>query len=114
MPAINIMNVFYIDELLNWAKSLNLKVNPIYVHSPTEFSIKSLTKSAKEILTTKYQNYDWPEIRNILDSINSYPDNNGKEFVDKTRYFDNIRNENFSKTHPEIAKAMGYVYNNNL
>ena len=81
---------------------------------PTEFSIKSLTKSAKEILTTKYQNYDWPEIRNILDSINSYPDNNGKEFVDKTRYFDNIRNENFSKTHPEIAKAMGYVYNNNL
>ena len=40
MPAINIMNIFYIDELLDWATSLNLKVNPLYVHFPKEFSIK--------------------------------------------------------------------------
>jgi MoaA/NifB/PqqE/SkfB family radical SAM enzyme len=114
MPAISIMNVFYIGELLEWAKSLELPVNPIYVSYPEEFSIKNLTKNAKEILTNKYKNHSWPEIKNILSTINSTPDSSGLEFIKKTQYFDSIRKENFSNSHPEIANAMGYVYNKNL
>jgi radical SAM protein with 4Fe4S-binding SPASM domain len=114
MPAISIMNVFYIGELLNWAKSLGLPVYPIYVSDPAEFSIKNLTKHAKEVITKKYQNHSWPEMKNILATIESTPDNNGINFINKTQYFDSIRKENFSKSHPEIANAMGYVYNKNL
>jgi MoaA/NifB/PqqE/SkfB family radical SAM enzyme len=114
MPAISIMNVFYIGELINWANSLGLKVNPLYVHYPEEFSIKNLTKSAKELLIKKYQNHNWPEIQNILTSINNCPNSDGVGFVNKTRYFDSLREQDFSKSHPEIATAMGYVYNKDL
>jgi radical SAM protein with 4Fe4S-binding SPASM domain len=114
MPTINIMNVFYIGELVSWANSLGLKLNPLYVHYPEEFSIKNLTRSAKQLLKEKYQNHAWPEIKHVLDSIELSPDNNGAGFVNKTRYFDSVRHENFAETHPEIAKAMGYVYNKDL
>jgi MoaA/NifB/PqqE/SkfB family radical SAM enzyme len=114
MPAINVMNVFYIGELLEWANQLGLPVNPIYVHVPHEFSIKNLTKHAKEILNKKYQNCQWPEMQNILKTINTEPNNDGALFIDTTRHFDMLRNENFAKTHPEIANAMGYVYNKDL
>jgi hypothetical protein len=114
MPTINIMNVFYIGELVDWANSINLKINPLYVHHPKEFSIKNLTKSAKELLTKKYQNHSWPEFKNILETINNCPDNDGLLFANKTQYFDSIRHENFAETHPEIANAMGYVYNKDL
>jgi radical SAM protein with 4Fe4S-binding SPASM domain len=108
MPAINIMNIFYIGELLDWAKSLKLTVNPLYVHDPTEFSIKNLTREAKNILIKKYQTHNWPEMKNILESINAWPDSDGADFVNKTDYFDRLRNENFAESHPEIAVAMGY------
>ncbi len=114
MPTINIMNVFYIGELVDWAKSLGLNVNPLYVYHPAEFSIKNLTKDAKELITKKYQNHDWPELSSILETINNCPDSNGISFVNKTRHFDSIRQENFAETHPEIANAMGYVYNKDL
>lgn len=114
MPSISIMNVFYIGELLDWAESLGLTVNPIYVSYPEEFSIKNLTKHAKEIITKKYQNHSWPEMKHILATIESTPNNNGINFINKIQYFDSIRKENFSKSHSEIANAMGYVYNKNL
>jgi hypothetical protein len=53
-------------------------------------------------------------LKNILDSINAWPDSDGINFVNKTDYFDRLRNENFAKSHPEIAVAMGYVHNKNL
>jgi MoaA/NifB/PqqE/SkfB family radical SAM enzyme len=114
MPAINIMNIFYIGELVDWASSLGLKVNPLYVHFPEEFSIKNLTRTAKNELIKKYQNHPWSELKNIITSINSYPDSDGSLFRDKTKYFDSVRQENFFETHPEIANAMGYVYNKNI
>jgi radical SAM protein with 4Fe4S-binding SPASM domain len=114
MPAISIMNVFYLDELINWAKSLDLAINPIYVTAPKEFSIRNLTKLAKEQLFKKYKNYNWPEMHSILESIKNYPDSDGIDFVNKTQWFDSVRHENFSNTHPEIANVMGYVYNKDL
>jgi hypothetical protein len=78
------------------------------------FQSKNLTRPAKDMLTKKYHAHSWPEMKNILDSINAWPDSDGINFVNKTDYFDRLRNENFAKSHPEIAVAMGYVHNKNL
>lgn len=114
MPAISIMNVFYLDELIAWAKSLNLPIHPQFVKNPAEFSIQNLTKLAKEQLLEKYKNYNWPEMHNILASIVHCPDSDGIDFTNKIKWFDLVRRENFANTHAEIAKAMGYVYNKDL
>jgi MoaA/NifB/PqqE/SkfB family radical SAM enzyme len=114
MPAISIMNIFYIDELLQWASALSLPVNPLYVTNPIGFDLKQLTADAKELIINKFQNHPWPEMKNILSYITSLPDSDGQEFLKLCKNFDHMRNQNFADSHPEVAKAMGYVYNKTL
>jgi MoaA/NifB/PqqE/SkfB family radical SAM enzyme len=107
MPTISIMNILYLDEILRWAKELGLTVNFNYLDTPEEFNIKNLTAAAKKLIFDKFQNYPEGEIHRILDTIRACPDSDGKKFVNLSKHFDQIRNQNFSETHQEIAHAMG-------
>lgn len=107
MPTVSIMNILYLDELLEWANTLELPVNPNYLDSPKAFGIKNLTWSAKKLILEKFQNHPWPEMSNILTTIKLSPDSDGTKFIEITKHFDCIRKQNFSATHPEIAHAMG-------
>lgn len=110
MPVISIMNIFYIDEVLDWAKVHDFPVNPIHTSGPEEFSLTQLTRKAKDMLKEKFKNHPWSDMQSILKYIDSIPDSDAAKFIERTRYFDNLRNEDFSKSHPEIANALGYVY----
>jgi radical SAM protein with 4Fe4S-binding SPASM domain len=114
MPTISIMNIFYLDEVLQWASNLNLSVNPSYVTNPIGFNLKNLTVDAKDLIIKKFQHHQWPEMQNILAYIKSNPDSDGQEFTKLCNHFDHLRNQNFANSHPEVAKAMGYVYNKTL
>lgn len=114
MPAVSIMNIYYLDEVLDWANGHNFTINPQHVITPSAFSLSQLTREAKDLIIEKFKNHPWPEMKKILETIQQTPDSDGVEFVKKTQHFDKLRNENFSETHPEIAKAMGYVYNQQL
>jgi MoaA/NifB/PqqE/SkfB family radical SAM enzyme len=114
MPAINIMNIFYLDEVLQWAHELRLPVNPQYVTEPSGFALKNLTANAKKLIVEKFQNHPWPEMKNIINHLELTPDSDGEEFSKLCKHFDRVRNQNFSISHSAIANAMGYVYNNNI
>jgi MoaA/NifB/PqqE/SkfB family radical SAM enzyme len=109
MPAVSIMNVYYLDEVLAWAKSHDFIVNPQHVISPKGFALSQLTKTAKELIINKFKNYQWPEMQKILQTIQQLPNSNGEEFIKLTQHFDELRNEEFKTSHPEIAQAMGIV-----
>jgi len=109
MPAISVMNIFYLDELFAWADDLKLPINPLYVDTPSEFALKNLTADAKKLIVNKFQHYPWPEMKNILSAIAASKDNDGKEFVRLCKHFDTLRAQHFYKTHTEIATAMGYT-----
>jgi sulfatase maturation enzyme AslB (radical SAM superfamily) len=109
MPAISIMNIFYIDEVLNWANDLGLDVNPLYVTDPAGFDLKNLTADARNLINSKFKNHPWPAIQSILNYINSTPVSDGREFINLCQYFDSMRDQSFQQSHPEISKAMGYV-----
>ena len=109
MPSVNIMNVLYLDEVIDWAKQHRLEIFWNYVNEPVAYSLRSLTKNAKILITNKFKNSTDQELQSIVKTINSYPDNTGEEFIALTRYYDTIRNEIFSESHPEIALAMGYT-----
>jgi sulfatase maturation enzyme AslB (radical SAM superfamily) len=114
MPVISMMNVYYLDELLLWASNLGLPINALYLHHPAPFALSNLTPEAKELIIDKFSDSSWPEIKQILHFIQSQSDSDGKEFIKLTQHFDSLRKENFSNSHSEIAKAMGYVYNTNV
>jgi sulfatase maturation enzyme AslB (radical SAM superfamily) len=106
MPTINVMNVLYIDEVMDWADKKNLTVHFNYLKSPIGYSLKQLTRSAKEIIFKKHHNTKYTEIENLMKDIDDMPDGDGKEFLKLTNYYDNIRNENFYASHSEIFTAM--------
>jgi radical SAM protein with 4Fe4S-binding SPASM domain len=110
MPTINIMSVYYLDEVYDWAISHDLKLFASNLTNPIEFGLSNLTKQAQDLIVTKFQNHPWDEMQNIVKLIKSTPPSTGESFVEKIKWFDSIRQENFANSHPEIANAMGYVY----
>jgi len=108
MPAISIMNIFYLDELLDWANNLGLLVNPLYVTTPPGFDLKDLTVDARKLILDKFHTHPHPVVQDILNYIRTSPESDGKKFRQICKHFDMLRNQHFSDSHPEIAHVMGY------
>ena len=113
--TVNIQNVYYLDELLEWANTKNF--GDIYfnmLHSPYEMNIQYMTDAAKKLVIDKLKSVHWSspkiekEIDNIIQFIKNGTEDSGLRFVTKMTTTDNYRNQNFKDTHPEIALAMGY------
>jgi radical SAM protein with 4Fe4S-binding SPASM domain len=111
MPSISILNIYYIDQVLDWAKPHGFQIFVSHVKRPAGFDLKNLTQAAKDMIIEKYKNYEWDEVRNILKSIQNNPPTDGSAFFKEINYFDRCRNTNFADHHKEIALAMNYVYN---
>lgn len=109
MPTVGAMNVFYLDELCNWAKSHNLELFINYVRSSNGLELKDLPQQVREMVIQKFKNHSWQELQQIAQLLQELPESDGKQFYDTTRWFDKIRQQNFAKTHPEIAQAIGYT-----
>lgn len=113
--TINIQNVYYIDELLEWAETKNF--DSIYfnmLHSPDHMSIQQMTPAANDVVLNKLKTTFWKsdrhqqEINNVIQFIENGIGSDGSEFLRKMQQTDVYRKQNFMDTHPEIAKAMGY------
>lgn len=113
--TVNIQNVYYLDELLEWASTKPF--NSIYfnmLHSPDHMSIQYMTPTAKDLVLNKLKTTFWTnnkhaqEIDNVIKFIENGPGSDGVEFYIRMKQTDDYRNQNFMDTHPEIAKAMGY------
>jgi MoaA/NifB/PqqE/SkfB family radical SAM enzyme len=113
--TVNIQNVFYLDELLDWAETKGF--NDIYfnmLHSPEHMSIRNLTVDAQKLILNKLETTPWKsikyqrEIENIIKFIKNGAGSDGKEFLERMKLADVYRKQNFKNTHPEIAITMGY------
>lgn len=112
--TLNIQNVYYLEELINWA--LPKRFDSIYfnmMHSPEHMSIACMTPAAQELVVNRLRSGNWiqkhrAEIENIIQFIKNGPGSDGTEFVRRMKQTDQYRKQDFMKTHPEIASAMGY------
>jgi MoaA/NifB/PqqE/SkfB family radical SAM enzyme len=113
--TINIQNIYYLDELLTWADTKGF--GDIYfnmMHSPDHMSVQRMTPVAKELVLNKLKTTFWTnkhyqrEYNSLINFIEQGPGSDGQEFLFKMKRTDEHRNQNFTDTHPEIAKAMGY------
>ena len=111
MPTISIMNVYSIDQVYDWAIKHGFQIFVSYARD-TGAELKYLTQEAKKLIIKKLKDHPWDEIQKIIKTIQELPDSDGQEFQSSTEWFDRVRGESFCNSHPEIAQAMGYVYNN--
>ncbi len=114
--TINIQNVYYLDELLAWADTKPF--GSVYfnmMHSPDHMSIQKMTPAARALVLNKLKTTFWKtakyqqEIDSVIKFIELGAGSDGQEFLFKMQRTDEHRKQNFMDTHPEIAKAMGYV-----
>lgn len=103
--TVNIQNIYYLPEVLDWVKSKNLQYYFNYVYHPTWLNIRNLTTSARDLVINRLKSSEFDSIKSII----QHADGTGKEFVEQMKIVDQRRNQDFRLTHPEIAKTMGYV-----
>ena len=111
--TINIQNVYYLEDLCNWINTQTF--NDHYfnmLHDPKHVCVDHLTNNAKALVIDKLKKGNFipkhrAEILRIINFIENGAGSDGNEFVFKMKQTDNYRNQNFAKTHSEIAKAMG-------
>lgn len=108
MPAIGMMNIYYLDELLSWCSNLGLPINALYVLQPAPFALSksNLTQEAKDAIIDKFSTSNWPEMQQILKIIQNQIPSDGEEFKKLIKHFDKLRNQDFCSTHKEFASVM--------
>ena len=112
--TVNIQNVLYLPELIDWFNQQELDYHLNTLQEPTYLSIEQLTARAKELVLDKLIRADLTEkdkskLTDVITRIQQSTGSDGKMFCKKIKEKDIIRNENFSISHNDIANAMGYV-----
>lgn len=111
MPTVNIQNIYYLPDLIEWAQELNARILFNYLDSPECFNIDYMTEKAKKLVLDRFANFDHPELKKLAGRIIQSPGSDGTLFVEQTKLYDQYRKQDFRNTHKEIAEAMGYVLN---
>jgi len=112
--TINIQNVYYLEELCKWVNEQKFSTHYFnMLHDPKEMCISNLTPAAKTLVIDKLKSGTFTpthkqEIIRIIKFIENGEGSDGERFLTKMKMADQYRSQNFAKTHPEIARAMGY------
>jgi len=118
----NIQNIFYVDEILTWAGTMDFdSIHFNVMHDPWEYSLSRTPGYARgpivlylqkmQILHKKYRD-DIISLKNLVRHAREHDNTYG--IVDpaclhkKIRQTDLYRNENFAVSHSKIAQAIKY------
>lgn len=104
--TVNIQNVLYLDQLVEFFQNLNFDIVWWYLEDPKYLSIHNTTKKVKNLIYQKYHSHTNPELRNIATGVQSSIPVSGKEFLEYTLKLDNRRGQDFKLYHSEIFNAM--------
>jgi sulfatase maturation enzyme AslB (radical SAM superfamily) len=104
--TVNIQNVLYLDQLVEFFENLNFDIVWWYLEDPKYLSIHNTTKKVKNLIYQKYHSHTNPELRNIATGVQSSIPVSGKEFLDYTLKLDHRRGQDFKLWHSEIFNAM--------
>ena len=108
--TINIFNVYYIPEFLEWAEKFGIGVYLNSLHYPHHYNVQCLPHNAKRKITEKLSNHSNPNVKTFIDYMNQDVDgyNDWMRFIRWTQRKDKFRSETFSSTFPELAQLTEY------
>lgn len=105
-PTVNIQNVLYLEELVEYAQMQSYEIVWWYLENPEYLCIDNVTSAVKELIFTKYSNHHVSELCDIALRVNQTNPVTGKKFIDYMKKLDQRRAQNFRESHVEIYDAM--------
>ena len=108
--TINIFNIMYIPEFLEWAEQFGLGVYLNSLHFPHYYNVQCLPHHAKRKIAEKLKDHSNPNVKTFIDYMNQDVDgyNDWMRFVHWTQRKDEFRKEKFTNTFPELADVTEY------
>jgi hypothetical protein len=111
LSTVNVQNIYYLNELIDWVETKNF--NALHfnmLENPSYFRINAMNTELTELVITKLNQMPPERLKKygiypIIDSLKL--SKNSDNLIDKLAEYmlklDNIRNQKFTQTHPEIA-----------
>jgi len=99
----SILNVYNINEIvLNLRKQFNINVGYTnFVYDPKHYDIRHLPREIKKYIINKFENTEFEQITNFMNSPINGCELNWPKFCMETDKFDRIRNQSFAQIFPE-------------
>ncbi|HEY8280096.1 MAG TPA: hypothetical protein VIH99_10760, partial [Bdellovibrionota bacterium] len=110
--SVSSLNIFYIEEALDFFLAENLPVFFNLVHYPSHFSVRAIPRSVKNRILPTLRNVDWSKYKGIcltdfapiLDLMDGGDDEAGAaSFQDAIRRHDEYRGQSFAAAFPDYA-----------
>ena len=105
-PTVNIQNLLYLDQLVDFCENLDLEIVWCFLESPQYLSIDFITTAAKNIAYQKYINHPEPELQAIAQRVNQFQPINDNLFLTYMKKLDQRRGQDSSVVLEEIFNAM--------
>ena len=105
-PTVNIQNLLYLDQLVNFYQELDFDIVWGYLEDPEFLCIDRVTKKVKNLVWEKYANHSNTELQSIAHRVSQSVEVSGKKFIEYMTELDRRRNQNFKSCHQEIFDAM--------
>ena len=106
--TVNIQNLLYLDQLVEFSQSLGIEIMWWYLEDPKYLCIDYVTQRVKDLVYEKYHQHPEKELRAIANRITKNQPKNGKLFLEYTNTLDTRRQQNFAEYHSEIFDAMRF------
>ncbi len=101
------LNIFYLNEYLEWAEPTGIEYYWNVLHNPPEFSIKNLSTTVKDTINQKYRNNI--KLQPVVDFMNiSQEQDIFEKFKSKISDLDRARKQSFADVFPEWSAALNY------
>jgi molybdenum cofactor biosynthesis enzyme MoaA len=105
-PTVNIQNLLYLDQLVNFCNTMEFDIVWCYLETPDYFCIDNTTQQVKDIVWEKYSQHTNPELRAIATRVVAGLPGDATKFLYHVQQYDQRRFQSFKSVHPEIFDAM--------
>jgi len=105
-PTVNIQNLLYLDQLINFCNTNDFSIVWCYLENPKFLCIDYVTDKVKQLVVKKYLNHENVELQSIAKRVKNNTPVNGNEFISYMTKIDLRRTQNFREHHKEIFDAM--------
>lgn len=104
--TVNIQNILYLDQLVDFCASNNLEIHWWYLEDPQSCCIDFVTSATKDIVFKKYINHPNPHLQSIAKRMYLSDATDGSLFLTHMKNLDQRRMQDSSRVLKEIFDAM--------